>query len=127
MKIGAIILPVVLTALGCSPVATIRGDLSTPEGWPIPAVVDPQGIALPGVSISVRGTDSQAISDVNGQYRLRARPGYLQLDFIKTGYTPATLQLQVDEARGVHAAQVVMWPLPDNKGVFLYESYRYSP
>lgn len=118
-------LTIALMIAGCSPMATIRGDRSTPEGWPIPGIVDPQGIPLPGVSISVSGMDSQAISDVNGQYRLRARPGLLQLHFIKTGYTPATLQLQLDEARGVDAAQVVMWPLPDSKGVYLYENFRY--
>ncbi len=122
--VAVFFLTTVLT--GCEPMVTIQGNLADDDGRPLPGVVDPEGNALPGVAVTVRGTTEQAISDGLGQYKVQAAPGVIQLDFIKTGYTPARLQFEVNEPRPVPAAPALLWPLPPAKGAFLYENYRYT-
>jgi Carboxypeptidase regulatory-like domain len=102
-----------LLAAGCSP-AVIEGT-----------VADVKGDALPGVAVRVEGTNHEALTDAVGTYQVYFKPGTVQLSFFKTGYTPGRLELDVDAPRQVQAAQVVLWPLPVNKGVYLYEDFRY--
>ena len=88
-------------------------------------VVNIKGETLPGVAVHVEGTHYQALTDGLGQYRLPYVPGDVVLHFMKTGYTPGTLEVSADSARVITAETVSLWELPLDKGVYLYEDYRY--
>jgi len=119
-------LAVLLAGAGCQRDTVLRGDLETSDGSPIAGVVDITGHALPGVAVSVRGTDSQAVTDSRGQYRLTAPPGYIEVDYYKTGYTPALMQLELsEEQRTVEMTQAILWPLPAGQGVYFLREGRY--
>ena len=90
-------------------------------------VEDVQGQALPGVAVSVEGTEWQALTDAMGRYTVRYRPGPVVLDFLKNGYTPGRIELDAPTARVVQAAPAVLWRLPVGKGVYLYDRDRYTP
>jgi len=111
---------------GCQREAVLRGDTFTDAGLPVPGVVDIAGHPLPGVAVSVRGASRQAVTDSRGQYRMNAPPGFLEIDYYKTGYTPAQLQLEIAEPRTVEMTQAVLRPLPDGQGVFFFQSNRYQ-
>jgi len=88
-------------------------------------VTDVAGEGLPGVAVTVRGRLDQAVSDGVGRYSLRSSAGTLDLELMKTGYTPGYLSLQVERSGAVEATPAVLWPLPQDKGVYLFENYRY--
>ncbi len=100
---------------GCEPTATIKG-----------AVLDIQGQHLPGVSVTVPNGGPAASTDALGQYSLRVSPGTLHLDFHKTGYTAGWLQLDVPTTTVIQADNIQLWPLPESKGVYLFQNFRYS-
>ncbi len=110
---------------GCPNETTLRGDLRDTNNLPKPAVVDIQGQALPGVSVSIYGTDRQAITDATGQYRLKAPKGFHQIDFEKTGYAPARVVLDGVDTGTIDMPQTMLWPLPDSQGVYAFEGGRY--
>ncbi|MCP4642083.1 MAG: carboxypeptidase regulatory-like domain-containing protein [bacterium] len=89
-------------------------------------VVDVKGDALPGAAVTVAGTPYQALTNARGEYRVSYRPGPVQVDCVKTGYTPGRLELEVTEARVVPARDVALWPLPPDAGVFLFQNCRYT-
>jgi len=89
-------------------------------------VMDVRGETLPGVAVAIKGTDFQAVTDGIGQYRLPAIAGKQVITFAKTGYTQGVLELVIDQPRPVAATTVSLWPLPDAKGVYLFEDYRYT-
>ncbi len=88
-------------------------------------VVDVAGEALPGVAVQVEGTPHQGLSNALGRYTVKYEPGQLSLYFSKTGYTPGMLVLDVNEMRSVEATPVLLWRLPEGKGVYFYENHRY--
>ncbi|MCC6488024.1 MAG: carboxypeptidase regulatory-like domain-containing protein [Candidatus Hydrogenedentes bacterium] len=103
----------VLSVCGCD-TGTIRG-----------AIVDVKGEALPGAAVHVQGTSYQGLSNALGEYRVKYVPGELSLYFSKTGYTPGMLLLNVEQLRQVQATPVMLWPLPEGKGVYEFQDYRY--
>lgn len=107
-----LLLPLFLSA--CEPTATIKGD-----------VLDIKGQKLPGVSVTVPNGPA-ASTDALGQYTLRTGPASLHLDFHKTGYTSGWLELDVSGTTIVKADNIQLWPLPESKGVFLFQDYNYS-
>lgn len=88
-------------------------------------VVDVRGERLPGVAVTVRGVEAQAVTTGVGEYALRCPPGPAILDFSKTGYTPGRLDLSVPESGAAQATEVRLWPLPGGQGVYLFEDFRY--
>lgn len=88
-------------------------------------VKDVQGQTLPGVAVTVRNSEYEAATDGLGHYSLRCSPGALTVDFMKTGYTPGVLEAEVKDRIMVAARDVVLWPLPVRKGVYLFERFRY--
>ena len=88
-------------------------------------VTDISGQALPGVVVRVTGTEFGALTNALGRYSLGAAPGHLQLEFMKTGYTPVRTAITVDTIGIVEAAPVALWPLPMGEGVYLFQNYRY--
>ncbi len=88
-------------------------------------ITDISGQALPGVVVRVRGTDFETLSNARGLYSLGATTGTLQLDFLKTGYTPAQLEITVESLGRTEAPTVMLWNLPVSEGVYFYENYRY--
>jgi hypothetical protein len=103
-----------LAAPGCELKTSVRG-----------AVVDVRGERLPGVAVTLRGTDVQAVTGGTGEYALRCPAGAAVLDYSKTGYTPARLDLVVPESGAAEANDVRLWPLPAGQGVYLFEAFRY--
>lgn len=100
---------------GCDRLAVIRGK-----------VLDVHGDALPGVAVTVRGADYDALTNGLGQYSLRCRPGTLTLDLMKTGYTPGVLQVEAKDHIIIDVNEAMLWPLPGRKGVYLFEDFRYQ-
>ena len=89
-------------------------------------VLDVQGETLPGVAVHVEGTEFQALTTPLGEYTIDYQPGALALNFIKSGFTPGRLELKVDQLKGVEAADVMLWRLPEGWGVYLVEDARYA-
>ena len=88
-------------------------------------VLDIAGSPLPGVVVSIEGMRHQDLTDPRGDYEIKYKPGRLVLHYYKTGYTPGRLELDVDAPRAVQAVPVRLWCLPENKGVYLFEDFRY--
>ncbi len=118
---GRITSSIVTLLVGVAVVLVAGCERSVIEGM----VVDVKGEALPGVAVGLVNGEAQGVTDACGRYKLAFEPGALEIEFIKTGYTPGRLDLRVHEARLVDAATVVLWPLPLSKGVYLFEGYRY--
>lgn len=105
-----------LAFTGCEQTATVKG-----------AALDIQGQRLPGVSVTVPNGGPAASTDALGEYTLRVAPGSLHLDFHKTGYTAGWLELNVPGTTIIQADNIQLWPLPESKGVYLFQDFRYSP
>ena len=106
---------VLLLAAGCDRTLTVRG-----------AVVDVKGAALPGVAVTVDGTEIQTTTDGVGKYVLRCAAGPVELDFIKTGYTRGRLSVPATGSRTLEVTEVMLWPVPPHQGVYLFADYRYN-
>lgn len=104
-----------LLFVGCEPTATIKGT-----------VMDIQGQHLPGVSVTVPDGPAAA-TDALGNYSLSVPSGSLRLDFHKTGYTSGWAEITVSGTGTVKADDIQLWPLPESKGVYLFENFRYEP
>lgn len=87
-------------------------------------VMDVKGDTLPGVVVSVAGTGSEVVTNTLGKYKIGYVPGTIQLKFAKTGYTPGELDLGVITSN-IPAVPVTLWPLPQNRGVFIFDNNRY--
>ncbi len=90
-------------------------------------VYDVHGEELPGVAVSIEGTPHQAVTNAHGEYTLPLKEGALTLTFIKSGYTPGALSLPVPEPAEIVAADVQLWPLPRDAGVYFMENFEYRP
>lgn len=101
-------------AVGCEQGVVVRGR-----------VVDVKGEGLPGVAVTVQGTDRQTTTNAAGRYTLRCAPGVVTLDFIKTGYTQGTLQVEARRTGVMDVREALLWLLPPAKGVYLFHDYRY--
>ena len=99
---------------GCEPSLVVSGR-----------VVDVSGQALPGAAVSASSAAGQAVTGGVGSFRLRCAPGPARIDVVKTGYTPGHLEIDPAGLRAVQVTDVLLWPLPTAKGVFLFENYRY--
>jgi len=127
---------VLAMAAGCNRTATLHG-----------AVVDVQGHALPGVAVTVVENGAQSVTDGVGRYgdrgrlfiktdigwtvdfargkRLPAPQGRVHVDFIKTGYTTGHIALDVDGFGPVEVRPVMLFPLPQRAGVYVYQNHQY--
>lgn len=101
-------------ATGCELKTSVQGS-----------VFDVKGEQLPGVAVTLRGTEVEDITSGTGGYALSCPPGPAILDFIKTGYTRGRLDLVVPDSGVVQATEVRLWPVPAGQGVYLYENFRY--
>ena len=93
MRLNSVLFLVVLATINVS-----AGDLAFPTNETnIPGsvmqsfaisgiVVDAEGLPLPGVNISVRGTMVGTVTDFNGAYEIEVPPGYTELEFSYIGY-----------------------------------------
>ena len=88
-------------------------------------VLNVQGETLPGVAVKVEGTEHQALTGPLGKYSVAYNPGPVALNFIKSGFTPGRLELTVNQAKRVEAADVTLWQLPEGWGVYLVKDARY--
>lgn len=107
-----LLLGIVLSA--CAPQATVKG-----------VVLDIRGQQLPGVSVTTAG-GAFASTDALGNYTLRTAPGGLRLDFHKTGYTAGWLELDLPGSTTRQADNIQLWPLPESKGVYLFQDFTYT-
>lgn len=105
---------------GCAPQVALTG-----------LVTDGAGAPLPGVSVKVTGTEFFAISNGNGLFglrpgRLTVPPGSWDLYYMKTGFTSATQRVTTGDGRSLEVPPIVLWPLPNARGIFDYASHRYA-
>lgn len=103
-----------LTA-ACRPGVAMRG-----------VVRDISGCALPGVAVSVDAAGDGVITDILGNFSLRAAPGAVTLHFEKTGYTSAAAAIDVTRGGAVTVPEIRLWPLPPAEGVHLFEGGRHT-
>jgi carboxypeptidase family protein len=99
---------------GCEPSLIVSGR-----------VVDVSGQALPGAAVSASSATGQDVTDGIGTFRLRCAPGPARIDIAKTGYTPGLLEIDPAGERVLELNDILLWPLPTGKGVYLFEDYRY--
>jgi hypothetical protein len=105
---------VLCVGAGCNRGITLNGT-----------VLDAQGQTLPGVTATVRGTELQTLTNGLGQYTLHCPPGALTIEFIKTGYTSAVLDLALPAEGTARADNVQLRRLPLSQGVYLLQDDRY--
>lgn len=113
VKIVLICVLCVLTLTACDRTAIVRGS-----------VAEVSGETLPGVAVTVIGQGIQTTTTGVGDYRFRCVPGELELAFEKTGYAPGRLTLTASPGNTA-ATQVMLWPLPLSRGVFLFQDFHY--
>lgn len=89
-------------------------------------VTDVSGQTLPGVVVRVTGTEFEALTTGVGRYSLGATTGKMQLEFYKTGYTSAHLEVVVESLGRTELPAVSLWPLPISEGVYFCKNYSYS-
>lgn len=89
------------------------------------AVVNAEGEQLPGVAVNSVGNDFSDLTNVLGEYEVRFKPGTVVLEFAKTGYTPARLEMRAESGAVVRPPVVEMWRLPIFSGVYLLEDFKY--
>lgn len=114
--------------LGLLPPAAIAGLLVLAGcGRPVVEgeVRNVRGEQLPGVVVSVLGTEFQDLSDARGAFRVRYASGRRRVRFSKTGYSSREIRLG-DAGGRVHVDPVTLWQLPSSAGVFLFEDYQYE-
>ena len=90
-------------------------------------VVDVAGDALPGVAVETASGEHFALTDGCGRYAVVFTPGAVDVSFLKSGYTPGYLHLDIQEPRKVEATTVRLWRVPMSKGVYLFDNNRYRP
>lgn len=90
-------------------------------------VVDFAGEALPGVSVTMENGPYHDLTDGRGHYRVAYRPGKVTLDYAKTGYAPARLDLDLPEYSRYVSNPVELWRLPPEKGIYFLKEFRYRP
>jgi hypothetical protein len=105
-----------LALTGCEPAVLVRGT-----------IVDIEGETLPGVAITVHATATQDVTNIHGDYELRVPPGSHQFDLTKTGYAPGRIAVEAPTRGTVELPETLLWPLPENQGVYLFEQFRYLP
>jgi len=88
-------------------------------------VTDVSGQRLPGAVVKVRGTEFEDLTNGVGRYFFGVTTGNLQLEFVKTGYTPGRMEITVDSLGRVEAPTIALWPLPVGEGVYYCKNYRY--
>ncbi|MCK5861690.1 MAG: hypothetical protein KAH38_04345, partial [Candidatus Hydrogenedentes bacterium] len=69
----------------------------------------------------------EALTTAIGEYALGAATGKLQLEFIKTGYTSALLEVNVEILGRIQTPSVSLWKLPISEGVYWNKNHRYFP
>lgn len=85
------------------------------------------GEALPGVSVHVQGTESGALTNALGEYRIPMPTGEHTLLYAKTGYTIFDQVARVDGSGATQISEVHLWNLPPENSVFLYKNMIYTP
>lgn len=113
---SAVLMLAVAWLAACNRTAIVEGQ-----------VQDFKGEALPGVIVTVRGQGVQALTDARGDYRLRAAPGWQELELAKTGYTPGRVATGELRHGWNEVPDATLWPLPVDRGIFILSDYRYIP
>jgi Carboxypeptidase regulatory-like domain len=89
-------------AAGCSKEAIVEGEVNDYFGQP-----------LQGVTVEITGTRFRTVTGGDGRYSLQYLPGRFRVEFAKTGYHPAHLELEVATEARVPAAQVTLLKVVD--------------
>ncbi len=90
-------------------------------------VTDVRGEALPGVTVREPGSaDEQDLTNGLGHYRVPLSSATRHIEFSKSGYTSAKVAVDAAVRRGAAMADVVLWPLPQNPGVYVVNGQRFS-
>ena len=101
-------------AAGCERTLTLSGQ-----------VVDTTGGTLPGVAVIAVGTGREALTNARGEYVLMCPPNTLRVDYTKTGYTIGHVPLAAGESKEQTLDPVVLYPLPEARGVYQTLNHRY--
>ncbi len=111
------ILCLVLTSCG------ILGSDAVIEG----KVVDNFGNPIAGANVQIENTAFQGTTDNTGQFEIEYAPGTLTLKISLDGYTPHSLDLQINEGLRYPLSKTVLYKKPPRNGVFLVGRDNYIP
>lgn len=70
-----------------TPVVTRRADLDMTQAPITGNVVDDKGLAVPGITVTIKGTKTGTVTDINGNFSLNVSPG-TALVFTAIGFEP---------------------------------------
>ena len=106
-------LPLILLLLSCGKKTDINGK-----------VVDPIGNGMQGVSVMIENSSFKSVTDENGNYSIDYAPGSFKLIYSKSGYTTHELELNLSTKVNYPADSVVMYPIPENEGIYFLDGNR---
>jgi hypothetical protein len=81
-------------------------------------VVDLFGKPVAGAGVSIPNTAFAATTDAEGKYAIEFAPGQFNLQIQKQGYTSATKPWNLSQAAEVPAADVMLYQVPDEPGIY---------
>ena len=90
-------------------------------------VVDLFKKPVEGAEVSIPNTTFTVRTDGNGSYAVSYVPGQFTLQVRKDGYTSETLPWNVAEKAELPAADVVLYPVPEDAGVYLIGAGKLVP
>jgi hypothetical protein len=81
-------------------------------------VIDVFKKPVAGVEVSIPKTAFAATTDADGKYTISFAPGQFDVHLQKTGYTSATVPLNIAQASAVPAAEVTLYPNPKKRAIY---------
>lgn len=88
-------------------------------------VLDGFGVALEGVSVRLKGTETITDTDANGFYKINYRLGAAEISFVKAGYTNILKTINVTEITNIDLKPVTLWKYPSEGGMYLLKKDDY--
>lgn len=90
-------------------------------------VVDVFSKPLTGAEVSILKTTFKAVSGADGRYMIEYAPGQFELSVKKPSYASTTISLNVTQTSELPAADVVLFPIPPEPGIYYIAPDRLIP
>jgi len=90
-------------------------------------VLDKAGKGIDSVMVLIEKSNFKTITDKQGNYSIDYAPGTFKIIYSKTGYTTHELELNLSNKTKYPAETVELYPIPKNKGIYLFEGNKLIP
>jgi len=81
---------------------------------------------LKDVEVKVKGIKSPTKTDENGQYKIKFKPGKVEISFKKKGYSRRKFTFNIHEASDVPMKKLRLWKIPETGGMFVVRMNDYK-